>query len=305
MSRRRIAAAEDLAARVFAYSQSERGLPGIAGDGSALSLGHQIVDSIRRIEFVARVRARPISPQRSDPSNVEMFDPVRAAILASDKGDVDEAAWLVFLLTHFGRHRRGGWRLVREVYGGLGADAWRWPRISQNVRGFRDWLHRNNGYLRRSGAGFGPHRNRESLDARSPNGTGAVVESYVSWACDGHEAVFGEHSTLADGDPGDFFDRLYHSMDAVHRFGRLARFDYLTMLGKIGLVDALPSIPYLRGSSGPRSGAKLLFGSGHSVETLDALVRDLGESLGVGMQVMEDALCNWQKSPSRYKRFSG
>jgi hypothetical protein len=34
---------------------------------------------------------------------------------------------------------------------------------------------------------------------------------------------------------------------------------------------------------------------------LDVLDRDLG----VGMAVMEDALCNWQKSPDRFVHFKG
>jgi hypothetical protein len=31
----------------------------------------------------------------------------------------------------------------------------------------------------------------------------------------------------------------------------------------------------------------------------------LGDALGVGMQVMEDSLCNWQKSPEAYVPFRG
>jgi hypothetical protein len=31
----------------------------------------------------------------------------------------------------------------------------------------------------------------------------------------------------------------------------------------------------------------------------------LEADLGVGMQAMEDALCNWQKSPRRFVHFKG
>jgi Alpha-glutamyl/putrescinyl thymine pyrophosphorylase clade 3 len=67
----------------------------------------------------------------------------------------------------------------------------------------------------------------------------------------------------------------------------------------------LPGLPYLKGSSGPLNGARLLFGRNEPAETLDLWVAQLGESLGVGMQELEDALCNWQKSPDRFVPFRG
>ena len=45
-----------------------------------------------------------------------------------------------------------------------------------------------------------------------------------------------------------------------------------------------------------------------SREALDDMIRDLEARLAVGplgMQVMEDAICNWQKSPANYKLFTG
>jgi hypothetical protein len=38
---------------------------------------------------------------------------------------------------------------------------------------------------------------------------------------------------------------------------------------------------------------------------LEEWLVQLGAGLGVGMQVLEDALCNWQKSPVQFKRFRG
>jgi len=42
-----------------------------------------------------------------------------------------------------------------------------------------------------------------------------------------------------------------------------------------------------------------------SVSALEERVVDLGKQLGVGMQPMEDSLCNWQKSPESLIRFRG
>lgn len=104
------------------------------------------------------------------------------------------------------------------------------------------------------------------------------------------------------------FEYLYRSMEAIASFGRTARFDYLTMLGKLGLAAIEPGSTFMEGATGPYAGAVLLFGRTSppmSRSALDNCVIRLGARLGVGMQVMEDALCNWQKSPSAFKPFRG
>ena len=98
-------------------------------------------------------------------------------------------------------------------------------------------------------------------------------------------------------------------MAQVQSFGRTARFDYLTMVGKLGLAAIEPGIPYLVSATGPLKGARLLFGGSPtatlSAKDLDKSVADLGGALGFGMQAAEDALCNWQKSPGKFIAFRG
>ena len=99
-------------------------------------------------------------------------------------------------------------------------------------------------------------------------------------------------------------------MEGVASFGRTARFDYLTMLGKLGLAAIAPDCPYLHGATGPLRGARLLFvgnptAKGLSTNELETRVGELGEALRVGMQEMEDSLCNWQKSPSQFRPYRG
>jgi len=78
------------------------------------------------------VRDGKIDPRRADPSS-HLFDPIRAAAFRMRKGELDEAFWLVFLSTHFGKHVRYGWELTRAVYGGSNGEIWTWERVSQNV----------------------------------------------------------------------------------------------------------------------------------------------------------------------------
>lgn len=269
----------------------------------------QLLESIHRVRFVAVLRTRELSPRRADP-NDELFDPLKAAILHQRQGNVEEAFWLVFLFVHFGKQPRAGWRYAREVYGRLGeAGRWDWSSTSADPSGFRGWLHAHQDGLKREGVprGFGGHRKYESLDAYSPKGTGAVVESYVRWVSPPrtHQELMGQVYRQADDDPRKAFDLLYKSMRAVTRFGRLARFDYLTMLGKLGLAGVEPASTYMENSTGPIRGARLLFGADESATTLDRWLVALDAQLSVGMQVLEDALCNWQKSPREFKPFRG
>ena len=99
--------------------------------------------------------------------------------------------------------------------------------------------------------------------------------------------------------PRDVFDYLYKTMNSVRRSGRLAKFDYLTMLGKLGLAPIEPGSAYLGEATGPRRGADLLFRGSLKANVpakdLDTWLNELDEELGVGMQVFKDAICNWQK----------
>jgi hypothetical protein len=299
--------AQRIDAELAAFDQTARPLPGLRDPACRETFREQILESIHRISFIQILRNREISDRRADP-NDELFNPLKAAMVQQRRGNTEEAFWLVFLFVHFGKHARGGWRYAREVYGRLGdGRVWDWASTSRNPASFRDWLHAHQNDLKRPGAGFGNHRKRESLDARSAIGTGAVVKSYVRWVNPprSHQQLVAEAVARNNNDPMAAFDDLYGSMDVVVRFGRLARFDYLTMLGKLELAPITPGSPYLEGSSGPLKGAQLLFGRQEAAATLDSWVEGLGEQLGVGMQVLEDALCNWQKSPESFVPFRG
>jgi len=81
------------------------------------------------------------------------------------------------------------------------------------------------------------------------------------------------------------------------------------MVGKLGLLPITPGKTYLDGATGPLRGARLLVDnnatSNTSIDRLESILKSLDLSLNVGKQVLEDSLCNWQKSPTRYIYFNG
>lgn len=266
----------------------------------------QMVASVRRLEYTELLLKRSLDPARADPTS-DLFDPERAAILHMRAGLVDEAAWLVFLSVHFGKHPRHGWRRLRDVYSGLCGSPWTWDRVSSSPKAFRAWLMQHGATV---GGAFGNHRKYESINGDRPSGTGAVIASYVAWIgpARSHQQRFAELVREGGNDPNAIFEHFYKCM-TVARLGRLGRFDFLCMLGRLGLAPISPGRAYLKGATGPLRGARLLFSGDPNAamreSVLEEMLIDLDGDLRVGMQVMEDSLCNWQKAPTEFKHFKG
>lgn len=295
------------------YSAKVKDLPGIDDDAALNTLIFQIIESVRRIRFIKEIAKRDISKDRINPSS-DLFDPIRAAILEERAGHFEEACWLVFLFTHFGKNLTSGYRLIRDIYGKLGhGSKWTWAQTRKDPLAFRHWLDKHLMELRTGTVhrAFGSHRKYQSLDPWKPSGTGAAVESYVAWvkSFGSHEAAFETAIRSTRNDPEDTFRWLYKSMTAVISFGRTARFDYLSMIGKLELAKIKPDSVYFGSATGPVDGAKLLFyGSSQaraSTKQLETSADELAEFLKLDKQVMEDSLCNWQKSPTVPEGFRG
>ena len=300
-----------IVATLKARNADQASLKGVANGAAQAALAEQIIESKRRIRYIEVLRQ---NAQSDIWLKKESFDPIRGALFIASTGDLDEACWLVFLSVHFGKHRRGGWNLARDTYFAFGSErSWDWHLTSANPESFHSWLSAHQGRFAQKDAirHFGNHRKYESLKANSNRGTSKVFASYVMWVGHnrGHGGLIADAQTVAGGSPEALFDYLYHSMDVVTSFGRTAKFDYLTMIGKLGLAPIRPGSPYLAGATGPLRGARLLIDdNAESVSTaaaLEPIIIGLGNELGVGMQEMEDALCNWQKSQNRFAAFRG
>ncbi len=293
------------------YDATKRKLPGVKANARRESFALQLVDSTRRTRYVATALKRDIGAFRSDPHD-ERFDPVLGAIIYIRAADVDNASWLAFLSVAFGRSVKSKWELCRAVHGQLGTKIWTWPEVSKHPLKLCDWINDNAEKIRKGPPprAFGNHRKYETLRRSGNRGAPHTIYSYIEWilGAGGHKKLFEDTATQANKNPNLAFDILYHNMPVLS-FGRLARFDYLSMLGKLGLTDIKAGSVYLTGSTGPIAGARLLFFDNIKAAVdsaaLDQSLVDLANHLDVNMQDMEDAVCNWQKSPNVYKPFRG
>lgn len=297
------------------FSDNECSLLGLASNAHYETLAMQLIDSIRRIKYVEAINNKQSYSQlRMEPNSI-YFDPLIAAKLHRENGRYDEACWLIFLSTHFGKNIKTKWQLCRDIYSGLGTTTWTWDTITTNFEDFERWFRNSSSHLVSTSKErqYGNHRKYETLKNDSRRSIPKVFRSYIEFIGNtrSHEARFAEAETLSTC-PELLFEILYFNMRSVVSFGRTAKFDYLTMLRKTNLLNLEPGHLFLKGSTGPIKGCKLLFSN--NKESIDS-VSDLNEKLSLlskilpigylKMQVLEDALCNWQKSPDSYEYFGG
>lgn len=242
------------------------------------TLARQIVDSTNKTAYFNILSQREVSAMRTQPQHV-LFDPIRSVLYYKNQ-NLDEACWLIFLMVHTGDSTKKNWQFVRELYDVIG----KWDEI--NFDTIENWLKKAPKLK------FGGHRKYESLSQLID-----VVFSYQTWVkkMGGHAALFNQPFDT----PEQRYAWIYQKM-RVFRFGRLAKYDYLGLCALTGVASLKADRCYIEGSSGPLKGAKRLFGA-YDDDTLNEMTMRLAENLEIGYQEIEDALCNWQKSPQRYK----
>ena len=107
----------------------------------------------------------------------------------------------------------------------------------------------------------GRYSNHRQYQSKAASSIARIFQSFFSWqVSDGSflNKIRRLHE-LHGQEPTEGFHELYKSLGQVYGFGRLGKFDFLTMLGKLQLAPIVPGSVYLVGATGPASGAKLLF----------------------------------------------
>ena len=267
-----------------AFSSTVMPLPGMAGPAERHALSMQIVASLRRDEYFLLIQQRgPIPRSRADPAD-SAFEPEVGVVHFLQQGEIDEAAWLVFLMVYLAKPEQG-WRRLRDIYGGLGIGRWDWATVSQNPAAFEQWLAGN---WTKIGGKFGNHRKYESLDPTTMRPMGPAAIHYINWikSGGGHVRHFATIIRNAGNDPHVIFDAFYRALP-IKGFGRLGRFDWAAMLARYGIIPAEAGTAYLEGATGPGRGARLLFHGNPSAKVSNDQVQGwldlLDAQLGVGM----------------------
>jgi hypothetical protein len=252
--------------------------------------------------------ARAVDSPRCDPYS-GIFDPVRGSIYFHRNGHLDEAVWLTFILTHFGKHAVNEWKFAENIYGSFRAGpVWNFENYGADPTVFENMIAANVNNL-----AFEKFSNHRKFQSKRPDAIARTFRTYYDWQTElggFRDRLVATHASVGQ-EPRATFDALYKSMTGVFGFGggRLGRFDFLTMLGKLQLAPIVPGSVYLDKATGPLAGARFLFFGDREYaiagKALEHRVDKLDDILDVGKQVIEDSLCNWQKSPDVYVYFRG
>lgn len=228
------------------------------------------------------------------PDRLDRMDILRWIAAANEAGERDEALWRAFIAAHFGRASADRNNSAEKLSAGrflcgFGPEpVWTWAKVSEDPFALRDWLHVS--ARRLSVLKFGNHR---KMRAKKPDLLFRVFESFLEWV-EQHGGTPERAFKTTTSNPESRFDELYPKLHGLHDFGRTGAYDFLCLLGDLKLLDVSPSSCYLQGATGPLKGAKKLWGN-RSAGELTRLADDTARRLGVPIEVLEDALCNWQK----------
>lgn len=269
-------------------------LPAITYEVLAL----QLIETEQREAEIQQLLDSEIDPEVINPES-DKFDPIQA-IIRLKHSDYEEACWLSFLLIYTNDSEHTDWAFMRKLYSGHGLNlqgSLTWQLLNEQPNALNQRLETLAVALAQSQPKpkFGHHRAYESL-----NHLPIVFSSYIDFINEkgGHQALFKPKAKAID--KIDYFKTLYALIrQSIYRFGRLSTFEYLCLLGKLGLAEVAPDSCYIAEASGPKRGAKLLFGMLNN-EQLDEHAVGLADYLEVGYQQLEAAICHWQKSPNRY-----
>ena len=279
---------DELGKRLLAF-QEMHNLPGLKTEESCRVFISKIMESQKSLR--ARLMLKPsvsIDPSKAD------FHPLKAILKIFEEKRFDEAVWLIFLTTHFGEDATES---IRHFYGKFGKGCWNWQSVCENPDAVREWMLVNEEQVK--SLKFGNHRKYRTNDPTKTNGTAEVIRSFVEWVNQkGQGSPYQALLNISQANtPENKFDKAYQEI-SLKQFGRTGKFDFLCLLGNLKILPVYPPHCYLVGSTGPKNGAlKMLTGKSNGPVTneIEEKIEQLQKHLGIPAEVMEDALCNWQK----------
>jgi hypothetical protein len=237
-----------------------------------------------------------------DPS-YKNFDPLVAAKWYFHQQKIDEACWILFLYSYIGKHAKQHWNFLRSVYGALDSGkVWTWETVSVNREDFQNWLLTNQPELKETG-GLGDGHKQYGLDYTRAIHIGNEILSYIDWITleQGHSQLFSQAIQANEGDRTASFHYLYQSMNRHVPVNKSIQFNYLALIGKVGIAKIEPGHLYLNDILLAKQGAKRLLGGKKvdkiSMPELNERMVSLAHFLDLpfSVQVLQKVLEKWAK----------
>jgi hypothetical protein len=260
-------------------------------------LARQTYDSIRRIRIYDTYKIKANDAVANQMSFSHTSNPF---VLAQRKDlSFQERVWVVYLATYFGKSKNSGWDLFKRASFKPDQSIIKFEQIKDDIDSYFKYLSSIDFF---QGCTFSNHRKYTAKELNGSKGLFRSIDYFVK-----NIQIYCPEVEM------DFHDMFLLSIK-IPNFGRLAGFDFTSSLAKLDLNVKEPTSMYADHSTGPLQALGLLLKlTGNN--TAIVYQRELGSDLMswfltnstifmVG-QVLEDAICNWQKNTTRYIRYVG
>lgn len=262
------------------------------------TLSLQTIDSIRRIKIYQVYKQQAIIAEKKKLVNYHTSNPLvlcqRQSISRNSK------IWIIYLATYFGKSKKSNWTLFRRAAFNKKKEFIKFESISKDKFKYYSYI---NSFDFFANANFSNHR---KYTKKSISGRKGIIRS-VEYVLN-NISEFSCSTTVS-------FDTMYKRAFNIPNFGRMATFDFVCMLCKCGMKVEEPLSMYHKHSTGPlKAIEQILMLAGINSPTKEDQIIFGNELLSwfrsnteISMiaQVLEDAICNWQKSPSDYNHYFG
>lgn len=263
-----------------------------------VTLALQTNDSIKRIEIYQLYKERALKAEEQSSSYFHTFVPFvlcqRPSLSSEDK------AWFLYLATYFGKSAKSKWELFKRAAFDLDNNLISVSTVLRDREKYYRHLHHIDFFRN---ATFSNHRKYTVKKLEGYNGFIKSANHFLD-------------NLLMFVPPNDIsFDEMYRLSLEIPNFGRMAAFDFTASFCKCDLNVEEPKSMYLINSTGPLAGlgdflalsGKKIFSKEEKVKLGNNLLNWFLSNSHIYMvaQVLEDAICNWQKSPRKYVRYFG
>ncbi len=261
------------------------------------TLARQTHDSIRRIDIYRSYK------ERADQAVNKKLDFNHTSIpfVLAQRSDLSQnnSLWVLYVATYFGKSNQSKWELFNRATFDNNRSIMLFEDIQKDLRKYFNYLGSFDFF---AGCSYSNHRKFTAKRLTGEKGVFGSMEYFVK-----------NVNEFSLKDRTDFHS-MYKAAQKIPNFGRLAAFDFSSSLVKCGFMVEEPESMYGEDSTGPLNAIGLLMkltnqnsSSKAKLDLCSDLMKWFQKNTNIFMvgQVLEDAICNWQKNPSTYIRYKG
>lgn len=267
-------------------------------DSSKLNiLALQTFDSIRRIKIYEIYKIKAQQAVKDKRPFIYTSNP----FVLAQRTDLDlrNRAWIIYLATYFGKSNKSKWELFNRAIFKKDHSIIKFDQIQADLDNYFKYLSSFDFF---QDCSYSNHRKYTAKKLHGDKGLFKSMEYFVN-----NVALYSSQDEME-------FHEMYILSKRIPNFGRLGGFDFTSSLVKTGFNVKEPKSMYADHSTGPLLALKLMLkltGNNTSVLSQKQLSYNLmdwflkNSEIFMSGQVLEDAICNWQKNTSKYIRYTG